>query len=344
MKPKILPLPDFYKPETVGTIWNVPYQERLVEARNWAHKYHIHSVSEDKKRTCFFAVDLQNSFCMPGYELFVGGRSGNGAVEDNQRICEFVYRNLTSITHICATLDTHHAMQIFHSVFLVDEHGDHPEPLTNISHQDLETNRWRISPDVAQVLEISPEEGQKYLVHYAKQLQDRQKYELTIWPYHVMLGSIGHALVPAIEEAFFFHNIARYDQVEFLVKGENPLTEHYSAIGPEVLEDQNGNPIDQKSQRIFNLLQSYDRLIIAGQAKSHCVSWTIQDLLQQILTFDKTLASKVYLLEDCSSPVVIQGIADYSKAADQAYEKFASAGMHVVKSVTPMDEWPDFLG
>ena len=47
-----------------------------------------------------------------------------------------------------------------------------------------------------------------------------------------MLGGIGHALVPAVEEAIFFHAIARREQPDFQVKGTHPLTEHYSVIGP----------------------------------------------------------------------------------------------------------------
>ena len=35
-----------------------------------------------------------------------------------------------------------------------------------------------------------------------------------------MLGGIGHALVSAVEEAIFFHNIARHSQTEFKIKEE----------------------------------------------------------------------------------------------------------------------------
>jgi nicotinamidase-related amidase len=343
MQQNNLPIPDFYSPESVGRIWNVPYQQRLIDARNWALKYQIPPSSADKLRTCLLAIDVQNSFCMPGFELFVGGNSGNAAVEDNQRLCQWIYNNLSRITHLCATLDTHHAMQIFHSVFLVNEHGKHPEALTIVSRQDLEENRWKISPQVAENLGMTPEEGQAYLIHYAQQLQAHQKYDLTIWPYHVMLGSVGHALVPAVEEAFFFHNIARYDQVDFQIKGNNPLTEHYSAIGPEVIKNQKGQTIDQKSQHILKLVQDYDRVIIAGQAKSHCVAWTINDLLQQLLAVDETLVSKVYLLEDCTSPVVIPGVVDYTHDAEAAFEKFSAMGMHRVRTTQPLEEWPGFI-
>jgi nicotinamidase-related amidase len=85
-------------------------------------------------------------------------------------------------------------------------------------------------------------------------------------------------------------------------------------------------------QRFIQQLQDFDRLIIAGQAKSHCVAWTVSDLLEDIALVDLELAKKVYLLEDCTSPVVVPGVVDHTDAADAAYERFAKAGMHVVKS------------
>jgi nicotinamidase-related amidase len=65
------------------------------------------------------------------------------------------------------------------------------------------------------------------------------------------------------------------------------------------------------------------------------VAWTVSDLLNDINATDPELARKVYLLEDCSSPVVVPGVVDHTDAADAAYERFAQAGMHVVKSTDP---------
>jgi nicotinamidase-related amidase len=81
-------------------------------------------------------------------------------------------------------------------------------------------------------------------------------------------------------------------------------------------------------------------VIITGQAKSHCVAWTISDLLEDIRARDERLARKVYLLEDCTSPVVIPGVVDYTEQADAAFQRFADAGMNVVRSVDPLDRWP----
>jgi len=87
-------------------------------------------------------------------------------------------------------------------------------------------------------------------------------------------------------------------------------------------------------------LRSFDAILIAGQAKSHCVAWTIDDLLEGDDARVHSLAERVYLLEDCTSPVVVPGVVDYTDEADAAFERFARAGMHVVRSTTPLAEWP----
>jgi len=283
---------------------------------------------------------VQNTFCIPDFELFVAGRSGMGAVEDCRRLCEFIYRNLGAITQIIATLDTHQPVQIFHPVFLINEKGEHPAPLTLISYEDVEQGRWRFNPAVAAGLGISVELGQQHLLHYTRQLKERGKYDLTIWPYHAMLGGIGHALVSAVEEAIFFHAIARQTQPELVIKGQLPLTESYSAIGPEVLRGPSGEEIAQKSTRFLEKLNAFDAIVIAGEAKSHCVAWTVEDLLEQIRAHEPRLAEKVYLLDDCASAVVVPGVIDYTEQAEAAYQRFAQAGMHRVRSTEPLSTWP----
>jgi nicotinamidase-related amidase len=189
------------------------------------------------------------------------------------------------------------------------------------------------------MLGIDTDYGQKHLLHYTQALKEREKYDLTIWPYHAMLGGIGHALAPAVEEAVFFHTIARYSQPEIEIKGQNPLTENYSVIGPEVTTGPDGERIAGRNAKFIHILEEFDAVIIAGEAKSHCVAWTISDLLDDIRRRDQALARKVYLLEDCSSPVVIPGVIDYTEQAEAAYQDFAAAGMHLVRSTTPMAGW-----
>jgi nicotinamidase-related amidase len=335
-----LPVPAFYRPERVGEVWRVPYEERAREARAFAEQHSIRPASEDAFRICLLAVDVQNTFCIPDFELFVGGRSGTGAVDDNRRLCEFVYRNLGTITQIIPSLDTHRTMQVFHAVWLVDADGNHPDPYTLVAPEDVEQGRWRVNPAVCESLGIDQEYAARHLVHYTRRLAEGGKYQLTVWPYHALIGGIGHALVSAVEEAVFFHGVARFSQPDFQVKGEHPLTEHYSMLGPEVTEGPDGDELASKNTALVEKLLTFDVVVVAGQAKSHCVAWTIDDLLEGADTHVQRLAERVYLLEDCSSPVVVPGVVDYTDDADAAYERYAAAGMHVVRSTDPIESWP----
>jgi nicotinamidase-related amidase len=335
-----LPIPPFYNPDLVASVWKVNYEQRAADARRWAGAHQIQPADRDQFKFGLLLIDVQNTFCLPEFELFVAGQSGRGALDDNRRLVEFIYRNLQHITRITATLDTHLARQIFHAMFLVDQDGNHPSPNTLVTVEDIQAGRWKFNPALSGDLSITAAEGQDELEHYTQALAEIGKYSLMIWPYHAMLGGIGHALVSAVEEAVFFHSLARYAQVDFMQKGLHPWTEAYSAIGPEVLRDRRGREISQKNIQVINWLQQLDALAIAGQAKSHCVAWTIEDLLQQIQAVDPTLASRVYLLEDCTSPVVIPGVVDFSEQGDQAYERFSQAGMHLVRSTDALETWP----
>ncbi len=338
-----IPIPAHFNSDQVGQVWRIPYQRRLGEARAWAQRYEILPASEDSLRTCLLLIDVQNTFCIPDYELFVGGRSGNGAVEDNVRLCQFIYRNLPHISKIACTLDTHTAMQIFHEIFWVNDAGEHPIPLqTLITQEDVETGKWHVNPAVVDSIIGGTDRYtwlKKYAAHYIKTLTADGKYPLTIWTYHAMLGGIGHAVVSAVDEACFFHAIARNSQTHYELKGRNPLTENYSALQPEVLSDAEGKPIDQKNTNFLQMLLAYDRVIIAGQAKSHCVVWTVSDLLAEIQQTDATLAKKIYLMEDLTSPVVVPDVVDYTESADAAFAEFSEAGMHIIKSTEPIENW-----
>jgi nicotinamidase-related amidase len=340
MRRKELPIPPHFDPDKVGQVWRVLYQERAEDAKKWCIQNKLQAASQDNFRICLLLIDVQNTFCIPEFELFVGGRSGAAAVDDNRRLCEFIYRNLNVITQICPTMDTHQAMQIFHSIFLVNDKGRHPSPFTLITAQDVDGGVWKFNPDVAQSLNIDGAYGQKFLQHYTRKLKAGDKYDLTIWPYHAMLGGIGHALVSAAEEAIFFHALARHSLPDFQIKGNNAFTENYSVLSPEVVDDPAGEQIAAKNTRFVATLAQFDAIIIAGQAKSHCLAWTIEDLLTEITALDKGLAEKVYLLEDCTSPVVIPGVVDYTDQADAAFQRFAAAGMHICRSTDPLESWP----
>ncbi len=313
-------LPAHWNPERVGEVFRVDYEQRAREAEAWRRSHGVRPAREDARSVCLLAVDVQNTFCTPGFELFVPG-----APEDCRRLCAFVYRNLGRITEIVATLDTHVSAQIFHAAWLVDAAGLHPQPYTPVSVDDVEAGRWRAADPSLQ----------EHLEHYVRALESAGRYRLTVWPYHAMLGGIGHALVSSVEEAVFFHGVARETAPRFEVKGDSPLTEHYSALGPEVTHGVGGREIGRRNVVLIEHLLTFDAVVIAGQAKSHCVAWTVADLLEHA----PALAPRLYLLEDCTSPVVA-GAVDFTSEADEAFARFAAAGAHVVRSTDPIDTWP----
>lgn len=340
MSKGILSVPDFFDTNKVESVWKVNYEEIYGKAKAWKKQHSIEASAKDVKKVCLMPIDCQNTFCLPEFELYVGGQSGRGAIEDNKRLCEFIYKNLNYITTICPTMDTHLAFQIFHQDFWINDKGDNPKPgVTMINLADVETGIWKVNPAMSAIANGNYMGLQQHALHYVKKLTAEGKYALMIWPHHAMLGGIGHALVSSVEEACFFHCIARSSQTGFEIKGGNPLTENYSVLRAEVLEGHDGRPIAQKNSRFIEKLLTYDAIIIAGQAKSHCVSWTIADLLSEIKSQDPNLVKKVYILEDCMSPVVIPGIIDFTDMANQQFETYAKEGMNIVKSTDPIESW-----
>jgi nicotinamidase-related amidase len=103
-----------------------------------------------------------------------------------------------------------------------------------------------------------------------------------------------------------------------------------------VLRGSRGEPLGERNAALVEHLLGFDAVIVAGQAKSHCVAWTIDDLLRGA----PEIAPRLYLLEDCSSPVVVPGTVDYTDDADAAFARFAEVGAHIVRSSEPIASWP----
>lgn len=331
-----LPLPPFYNAERLSTLWSVPYQERASQARQWAGQHQIPPAFTDDIRTCLLLIDLQNTFCLPNFELFVPG-----AVADNQRLCQFIYRNLGHITEICATLDTHQPLQIFHPIFWINDQGEHPAPGRQITLEDLDQQGWRVNPAICHVLShYTDADLQAYGRYYLEQLEATGKYRLMIWPYHSLLGGMGHALVAGIEEAIFFHGMARQTQARLELKGRHPLTENYSVLGAEVTENHLGRAFtapDRPDVDLIKHLLDFDQIVIAGQAKSHCVAWTIADLVTAAEAKGADFVNRLHILEDCMSSVVIPGGVDFRGPTEALFAQFGDRGCQRLDSHWTID-------
>jgi nicotinamidase-related amidase len=337
-----LPLPAFYDSKN-SAVWGYrPDQQELFNvADDWRRKHHIPLAGTDKFQIHLLLIDVQKDFCFPEGSLFVGGRSGTGAIEDSSRIAEFIYRNLGVVTDITTTLDTHLPQQIFQQTFWIGE-DDKPLPaMALISSDQVRSGQVRPNPSIARLCNKSYGWLLKQAQFYCDELEKTGKYTLIVWPFHCMLGSPGHALAGVIHEARLFQSFVRGSQGESEVKGANPFTENYSVLRPEVLSRHDGGTLAQKNTRFFEKLIAADAVVIAGQADSHCVKSSIDDILTEIV--DKgnpELAEKIYVMQDCMSSVVIPGILDFTDEAEAAHKRFQDAGMKLVNSTDPIDSWP----
>src|SRR5581483_10793804 len=111
---KPLPLPAVFEPKNAERWEYAPDQQRLfAHAAEWRRAHSITAAATDKRNIHLLLIDVQKDFCLPQGSLYVGGRSGRGALDDSRRIAEFVYRNLNVLTNITTTMDTHFAFQMF---------------------------------------------------------------------------------------------------------------------------------------------------------------------------------------------------------------------------------------
>jgi nicotinamidase-related amidase len=320
----MLPVPMFHDATKVASV-HVERAALVAEvADEYRKKHGVRPSAQDKFRIAAFGIDAQIGFCSPGASLFVPG-----AVEDTTRTIDWLYRNLDRITQLAFSLDTHRVFQIFHPAWWIDDDGKHPAPFTPITTQDVKSGRWKPVMHPAECLE------------YVKRLEASGKYILTIWPYHTLLGGVSHALVPALMEAVLFHSIARSSQAHFETKGTHSMTENYSVLSPEVRE-LGGQSVGTFNAAFFKMLMEFDRIYVFGQAKSHCVLSTLRDMQEHIAKVDPKLMSKVWILEDATSPVPAPPIdplppaLDFPRIANEAFAELRAAGMTIVKTTDPI--------
>lgn len=342
-----LPLPAHYQAADAARWSYRPDEAALAAAAvDWRARHRLRPAASDERRLHLLLIDVQKDFCFPEGSLYVAGRSGSGAIDDSRRIAEFVYANLGAITDVTTTMDTHFAFQIFSPSFWLDRDDQPLTPHRVITSEQLGKGEVRPNPAMAKWLCGGNYAWlTKQVRFYCEELERAGKYQLYLWPPHCLLGSDGHALAGVVHAARLFHAFARGAQSWVEVKGGNPLTENYSVLRPEVLSRFDGAPLAQRNTQFVKTLLTADAVVIAGQAASHCVKSTIDDLLDEIVALDPALARKVYLLTDCMSAVTVPdgkgGFAvDFTDAADAALARFASAGMHLVRSTDPVASWP----
>ncbi len=230
-------------------------------------------------------IDPQNDFCDPSVPLYV-----KGADQDMKRLAEMTKRLAGKIDDIHVTLDSHHKFDIAHPTYWVDSSGKNPAPFTIISVNDVKGGKWQ--PAIPGL--------HKRSLDYVEKLKANGKYDLCIWPEHCLIGSWGHGVNPEFLGALNHWCESKPGRiVDFVTKGSNPFSEHYSAIQAEVPDV--ADPSTQLNSALIKCLIDVDRILIAGEALSHCVANTVTDVANAF--GDDSLIGKLTLLTDASSSV-----------------------------------------
>ncbi len=275
----------------------------LNEILKKANEEHLTPASQNREKVLFLGIDIQQDF------MDNGALGVPGAKQDVLRVTKFIYNNMDKISNIAVSLDTHLPHQIFHPCWWIDENGNHPAPYTIITLADLDAGRWRAV--------INPQASREYVKH----LEQDAKKALCIWTYHCLQGTSGAALENQFANMVYFHSVAKKAVMQRLVKGQDPLSEMYGIIKPEY--DTKG----YINLDFLNKLESYDRILIAGEAKSHCVLESIHQILEYYETRPE-ITKKVYILEDCMS-----SIPGYEDMTEQTFQTFRSKyHVNLVKS------------
>lgn len=229
-------------------------------------------------------IDPQSDFCDPNGSLFVAG-----ADKDMSRLAVMVKRIGRKLDDIHITMDSHRKVDISHPMWWKDSSGKHPAPFTMISVDDVNAGRWVTTMPSAQSRSLK----------YLKALATGGRYPHVIWPEHCLIGDPGHNVHRDLAEAVHEWEQTRFAMADFVTKGSNPWTEHFSAVQAEVPDPE--DPGTQVNTRFIQTLETADIILFAGEALSHCCANTGRDIAKNFS--DPKYVQKIILLTDASSNV-----------------------------------------
>jgi len=240
-------------------------------------------------------IDPQRDFCNPHGALYVPG-----ADDDMKRLADMVIRLKDKLNDIHITLDSHHLVDIAHPIFWLTSAGTHPIPFegglpTIITLADINNGKYRTT---------NPQH-QARATEYVATLEKNGRYPLCIWPPHCLIGSPGATIVPELFETLLAWE-SDFAMVDTVTKGSNFWTEHYSAVQADVPDPE--DPGTQLNWALIEVLQKADIILLAGEARSHCLANTVVDIADN---FGEENIKKMVLLDDATSDVT--GCEDMGK-------------------------------
>lgn len=282
------------------------------------------------KKTHLLIIDPQNDFCdlpdswLPvdaidfrGYTKLKPGLPVTGAHYDMLRLSGVIQSAKQYIDGITITLDSHHAVGIERTTFWRQGNGKPVAPFTQITLNKVRTG---------ECLPVDPSQLDA-VMNYLQALEAAGK-NLIVWPVHCVQGTWGHNVHGAVMKAVTDWEVAGQRQSAKVMKGTNPMTEHYSPFKAEV-----PMPGDEQTELRKELIQGLlanDVLYIAGEASSHCVLAGVEDIVS---VADQEQIGKIALVIDAMSPVT-----GFEAQASAFLEKMSSLGVRLVTCQQMVDE------
>ncbi len=261
-------------------------------------------------------IDPQNDFCD-------GAASGNlpvpGAYDDMSRLAKMVRRLGSRLDDISVTLDSHRTIDIAHAPWWVNSRGQNPSPFTLITAADVSSGLWTPRNPAWRARSLE----------YVKQLEANGKYVLIIWPTHCLIGSAGIDVHAELFDALHEWEKTQFAMVNYVPKGTNPFTEHYSAVQAEVPDP--SDPTTMLNVGLIDSMRDSDVVLLAGEALSHCVKATVEDIAHYI--GDEHIKKFVFLTDCSSSVAAAPGTPDFPAIGQQFVRDMMARGMRTTTSV-----------
>lgn len=264
-------------------------------------------------------IDPQNDFCdLPaaswpqaqGVEISPA-LPVSGGDQDMKRLADFMTKMGPHLQGITATLDSHPHVAIERTTFWKDRDGQSVPPFTVISADSVAAG------------EFVPLSHADLVLQQLRALERAGRYQLVVWPVHCVTGTWGHNIHADVANALNIWELQSQSTPRKVLKGEYPWSEHYGAFEAEV-------PIDSVPSTQFNerlarqVTEGVDLLLVAGEASSHCVAASVDQLLGALPRLSLKPEFQMVLVTDCMSPV-----GGFEALADQFFRRATAAGVQL---------------
>ena len=277
-----------------------------------------------------------------------GNLAVSGATADSTKISEFVKSSDKNINKIFVSLDTHTNSHIGHpgywNVLKEDSSVDETAVIEPFTIFSIDGDKIIGSSNgVTRTFTPKKPELVEWTKKYIQELPSHGKGVPLIWPTHCLEDQDGHKVCDVLKTAL---DALDQSKVEYHIKGQNEASEMYSIFKAEIPVDEEitkdnytkyysggfsnlklTSKIDAPGTDVpdgiylntkFNdelyasLTQDGLSIVICGEALSHCVNWSLRDLVEKLKSDTtktmycnngKIVDGKIILLKNASSPV-----------------------------------------